>query len=177
MRPMPPVWRAFEANEITHSGAHYLLTIASLSREGKAPRAADVARALGVTRAATSLQLRALQEHGLVELDEGQRLRLSSAGADLVGRVASKREVLQVFLRELLGVRKGTAEVDACKVEHLLSEETGAALVRLIRFARSEQPEARAFVSAFRRTTAHCPPGGRCDLCTQACLLAAGAPG
>ncbi len=176
MRSTPRVWRAFEANEITHSGAHYLLAIASLARVGKAPRAADVARALGVTRAAASLQLRSLQEHGLVELDEGQRLRLTSAGSDLVGRVASKREVLQVFLRELLGVRRGTAEVDACKVEHLLSEETGAALVRLIRFARSEQPEARAFVSAFRRTTAACPPGGRCDLCTQACLLAAGAP-
>jgi len=175
MSATPPLWRAFEANEITHSGAHYLLAIASLTGRGKAPRAADVARALGVTRAATSLQLRALQEHGLVELDERQRLRLSPHGANLVARIASKREVLQVFLRELLGVRADTAQVDACKVEHLLSEETGAALVRLIRFARSEQPAARAFLSAFRRTTASCPPGARCDLCAETCLLAAGA--
>jgi Mn-dependent DtxR family transcriptional regulator len=97
-------------------------------------------------------------------------------GADLVARVASKREILLVFLREVMGVREATAELDACKVEHLLSEESGAALVRLIRFARSEQPEAQAFLSAFRRTTAHCPPGARCELCTEACLLAAGNP-
>lgn len=174
MSAEPPLWRAFEDNEITHSGAHYLLAIASLARLGQAPRAADVARRLGVTRAATSLQLRTLQEHGLVELDDQQRLGLSPAGADLVARVASKHEVLLVFLRELLGVGAGTAELDACKVEHLLSEETCAALVRLIRFARSQQPEALAFLSEFRRMTAHCPPGGRCELCTEACLLAAG---
>ena len=171
----PRVWRAFEENEITHSGAHYLLAIASLARSGKAPRAADVARQLGVTRAAASLQLHTLQVRGLVKLDSRQRLALSRAGADLVARVASKREILLVFLREVMGVREATAELDACKVEHLLSEETGAALVRLVRFLRSNRPEARKFISAVRRATATCPPGARCDLCAEACLLAAGA--
>jgi DtxR family Mn-dependent transcriptional regulator len=174
MSAQPPLWRAFEDNEITHSGAHYLLAISSLAKWGKAPRASEVARRLGVTRAAASLQLRALQQHGLVDLDDQQRLHLSAVGANLVARVASKHEVLLVFLGELLGVRAGTAELDACKVEHLLSEETGAALVRLIRFARSGQPEAQAFLAEFRRATAHCPPGARCELCTETCLLAAG---
>ncbi len=170
-----PVWRAFEDNEITHSGAHYLLAIAALARSGQPPRAADVARQLGVTRAAASLQLRTLHEHGLVKADSRQRLGLTRAGADLVARVASKREILLVFLREVMGVREATAELDACKVEHLLSEETGAALVRLVRFLRSGRPEARKFVSAFRSATAECPPGARCDLCAQACLLAVAA--
>jgi len=174
MSQMTPLWRAFEDNEITHSGAHYLLAIASFAKSGAPPRAAAVARRLGVSRAAVSLQLRTLQEHGLVALDDRQRLVLTDAGADLVARVASKHDVLLVFLHELLGVRAPTAELDACKVEHLLSEESGAALVRLLRFARSEEPEAQAFLSAFRRTTAHCRPGARCELCTEACLLAAG---
>ena len=173
MSTRPRLWRAFEDNEITHSGAHYLLAIAALGKLGSAPRAADVARRLGVTRAAASLQLRALQDRGWVEIDEQQRLRLSSAGADVVNRVMSKHEVLLVFLRELLGVEADTAELDACKVEHLLSEETGAALVRLIRFARSGKPEVTAFLSEFRRTTAHCRPGALCELCTETCLLAA----
>ncbi len=167
------VWRAFEDNEITHSGAHYLLAIAASAKLGRAPRGADVARALGVTRAAASLQLRALQEHGLVRLDSEQRLRLTRAGSNLVSRVASKREVLLVFLREVMGVGAATAELDACKVEHLLSEETGAAMVRLVRFLRSGQPQARDFLAAFRKTTASCPPGAHCDVCAEACLLAA----
>ena len=171
-----PAWRAFEANEITHSGAHYLLAVAAAGEGGRSPRAADVARALGVTRAAASLQLRALQEHGLVSLDRQQRLHLSARGADLVGRIASKRRILQVFLAEVLGVPEEVAELDACKVEHLLSEESGAALVRLLRFLRSDDPRAAAFATAFRTATADCPPGARCELCGRVCLLAAGRP-
>jgi DtxR family transcriptional regulator, Mn-dependent transcriptional regulator len=171
-----PLWRAFEANEITHSAAHYLLAIASLTREGRRPRAVDIARHLHVSRAAASLQLHSLQEHGLVEVDPRQLLHLTGDGADLVARVASKREVLRVFLSDVLRVRGETAEIDACKVEHLLSEETGAALVRWTRFLGSGHPAVAAFLEAFHETTANCPPGSRCELCTDACLLALGEP-
>jgi len=166
-----PLWRAFEANEITHSGAHYLLAIAGLTRRSAAPRAADVARYLGVSRAAASLQLRSLQEHGLVITDAGGRLQLTRIGGDLVGRIASKRQILQVFLAEVLGVPEEAAELDACKVEHLLSEDSGAALVRWVRFLRSDHPAAAACLAAFRGTVAGCPHDGRCELCADACLL------
>lgn len=174
MESFATTWRAFEANEITHSAAHYLLAIATFTRKGANPRAVDVARELGISRAAASLQLRSLQEHGLVEVDAHQRLHLTRAGADVVARVASKREVVRVFLEEILGVRPQAAALDACKVEHLLSEETGAALIRLIRFLRSDHPAAREALSVFKETTASCPPEARCDLCTNVCLLAAG---
>ena len=164
------LWRAFEANEVTHSGAHYLLAVAALARR-EPPRAADVARFLGVSRAAASLQLRSLQEHGLVAVDAGGRLQLTAAGVDLVGRIASKRKVLEVFLVEVLGVPPAAAEADACKVEHLLSEASGAALVRWVRFLRSGHPAAAACLAEFRRTLADCPHDGRCELCEDACLL------
>ncbi len=165
-------WRAFEKNEITHSGAHYLLAIGAAAKEGVPPRAAAVARALGVSRAAASLQLRVLVGHGFVRLDEGQGLHLTRLGADLVARVRSKREVVRVFLSDILGVRPVTAEADACKIEHLLSEETGAATVRLIRFLHSSHPAAQACLDAFRAATGGCPPGQLCDLCSASCLLA-----
>lgn len=167
----PPLWRAFEANEITHSGAHYLLAVAALTRRGEMPRAADVARFLGVSRAAASLQLRSLHEHGLIESDGNARLRLSREGRDLVGRIASKRKVLELFLAEVLEVPGETAELDACKVEHLLSEDSGAALVRWVRFLRSDHPAAAACLKAFRETLATCPHDGSCELCAEACLL------
>lgn len=170
------VWRAFERNEITHSAAHYLLAAAAISKSGRAPRAADIARHLNVSRAAASLQLRNLQDHGFVEVDDHQVIHLTRAGADLVARVASKREVLRVFLDKVLGVSHATAEVDACKVEHLLSEETGAALVQLIRFLRSDRPAAREFLEEFHSLAAQCPHEGRCELCTDVCLMAVGSP-
>lgn len=165
------VWRAFEANEVSHSAAHYLLAIASALKNGTAPHGADIARMLRVSRAAVSLQIRALKDRGLVQVDENHRVRLTRAGADLVARIAGKREVFRTFLQDVLGVGARTAELDACKVEHLLSEETCAALLRLITFLRSDQPEARSCLRSFREVTADCRPGARCDLCKQECLL------
>lgn len=140
-------WRAFEDNEITHSAAHYLLAVDALAGADEGPRAADVARYLGVTRAAVSLQLRTLRERGYLVASAGARLRLSRSGARLVARLASKREVVRTFLGEVLGVHGRTAEVDACKIEHLLSEESAAALVRLVRLLRSGDKRARAAVA------------------------------
>jgi len=170
------VWRAFEANEITHSGAHYLLAIAAAVKAGQAPRAADIARQLDVSRAAVSLQVRALKDHGLVVVDPHHHIGLTRAGADLVARIAGKREVVRVFLEEVLGVVPETAEMDACKVEHLISEQTCAALVRLITFLRSDQPAAEECLQVFRETVAACGPLSRCDLCTEVCLLSAMRP-
>ena len=126
------VWRAFDNNEVTHSTAHYLLAVASLAEGGDRPRAADVARQLGVSRAAVSMQLKTLREHDLVHVRKDNRLELSRHGADLVARIASKREVLKEFLHRVLGVDPKVAERDACKIEHDLSPSTMAKLTEFL---------------------------------------------
>ncbi len=165
------VWRAFDDNEVTHSTAHYPLAVASLAERGSHPRAADVARRLGVSRAAVSMQLKTLREHGLVRVAKDNRLSLSRHGADLVARIASKREVFKAFLQEVLGVDPKVAEQDACKIEHLVSEESGAALVRFIHFLHSEDDVSTDFVDRFKHATADCPPDATCPLCREVCLL------
>ncbi len=165
------VWRAFDDNEVTHSTAHYILAVASLAERGSRPRAADVARQLGVSRAAVSMQLKTLREHDLVRVAQDNRLSLSRHGADLVARIASKRKVFKAFLHEVLGVDPKVAEQDACKIEHLVSEESGAALVRFIRFLNSEDHVSTDFVDRFKTATADCPPETTCPLCREVCLL------
>lgn len=166
-----PLWRAFEANEITHSGAHYLFAIHELSVRSTAPRAVDIARFLGVTRAAASLQVRSLVDHGLIEIGPRRSVHLTGRGASLVARVSSKREVLHALLGEVLQVPPATADEDACKIEHLISEESGAALVRLIHFLRSDHPAARACLDAFHAASVRCRGDQRCDLCSSVCLI------
>ncbi len=165
------MWKAFEANEISHSVAHYLLAVADHTQSGTSPRAADIARTLEVSRAAVSLQLRTLKEHHLVEVSENHRIHLTPLGQDLVGRITSKRQVLRAFLCEILGVDEATAEADACKIEHLISEESGAALVRFMTFLRSEDTDARSLLEQFSSLSANCPPEATCDFCETECLL------
>lgn len=164
-------WKAYEEVGISHSAAHYLLAIEELGREGEGPRAADVARGLGVSRAAVSLALKSLTRDGLVEVGEDHRLRLTAAGREVVARVASKRRVFAAFLAEVLGLPAEKAEAEACKVEHLLSTETAAAMVRFLRFARSSRTRGPLALSEFRDLTANCEPASRCDLCMGTCLL------
>jgi len=165
------VWRAFDNNEVTHSTAHYLLAVASLAERGDRPRAADVARRLGVSRAAVSMQLKTLREQDLVQVGKDNRLKLSHHGADLVARIVSKREVLKEFLHRVLGVDLQVAERDACKIEHLVSEESGSALVRFIRFLHSDNEVSTDFVKLFKHSVASCPPDTTCRLCREVCLL------
>ncbi|MBI2571263.1 MAG: metal-dependent transcriptional regulator [Candidatus Schekmanbacteria bacterium] len=166
------VWRAFDDNEITHSGAHYLLAIHTLAERGKAPRAVDVSRRLGVSRAAVSSQLKVLKDSGFLDIDGVNRIHLTAMGVDVANRVATKRDVIKVLLSDILGVPEDTAETDACKVEHLLSERSGCALVRLIHFMRSDHIAAVCFRLALKtREEFPCECTVPCDLCKGECFL------
>jgi DtxR family Mn-dependent transcriptional regulator len=169
MEITPP--RAAGSAEVTHSVAHYLLALAGLLRAGETPRAADLARALRVSRAAASLQLRALVHRGLVDLGENRRLRLSAAGLAVVARLDLQRETFRTLLRDALGVPAAVADADACKVEHLLSEDTTITLTHWVRLLLSGHPAALACRDFFRELTASCPPATVCDACKARCVL------
>lgn len=148
------VWREFERNEVTHSAAHYLLAVAAFGKSGRDPRAVDIARLLDVSRAAVSLQIRTLRDHGLADVGDDHRIHLTRTGADLVARIASKREVVRLFLVEVLGVDPETAERDACKIEHLISEQSSAALVHFIGCLRADEPALDELVRRVRALAA-----------------------
>jgi len=170
------MWKAFEANEISHSVAHYLLAVADNAQGGIAPRAADIARTLDVSRAAVSLQLKTLKEHGLVKVAGDHRISLTRLGQDLVGRIISKRQILTAFFCEVLGIEETTGVSDACKIEHLISEESGASLARFMTFLRDPTTGARSLIDEFRQLTAECPPEETCDFCVSRCLLNSSGP-
>jgi len=158
------VWREFERNEVTHSAAHYLLAVAAVGKSGRDPRAVDIARLLSVSRAAVSLQVRALRDSGLIDVGDDHRIHLTRIGADLVARIASKREVLRLFFVDVLGVDPETAERDACKIEHLISEQSGAALVNFIGCLRADEAALAELVRRTRATAAEDAEGASRDL-------------
>jgi Mn-dependent DtxR family transcriptional regulator len=170
------VWREFERNEVTHSAAHYLLAVAAFGKSGRDPRAVDIARLLDVSRAAVSLQIRTLRDHGLADVGDDHRIHLTRTGADLVARIASKREVVRLFLVEVLGVDPETAERDACKIEHLISEQSSAALVHFISCLRADEPALDELVRRVRALAAGGAGDASPDLRAMIGLLGAGGP-
>jgi Mn-dependent DtxR family transcriptional regulator len=122
-----------------------------LAQRGYA-RVTDVAKSLGISRGSVSITLKALKGKGYVTEDDNKFLRLTSSGIQIVQTVAANRYVLQKFLRDVLAVNHEQAEIDACKVEHLLSSETGERLLQFLDFLFSEDRGATAFLDAFRST-------------------------
>lgn len=165
-------WKAFEHNIITHSAAHHLMTISHLLEKNGYARVTDVARSLEITRGSASITLKALKEKGLVQEDQNKFLRLSEKGQHLSHSIQSMRKILVKFMKNVLDVDAGQAEVDACKIEHLLSSETGSKLLQFLKFLFSDDHKAKAFLDAYWSYENVCQGVmDECNVCETECLM------
>jgi DtxR family Mn-dependent transcriptional regulator len=119
-------------NELTHSMAHYLLTIHKLKEDKGYARVTDIAKELGLTKGSVSTALTNLKKRELVVEDESKFLSLSALGHDEVHRILSVRTLMFYFLKDVLDVKEATAHKDSCLVEHLLSEDTRKGLFKFM---------------------------------------------
>lgn len=125
-------WREFERNYVTHSMAHYLTAVNALRRKFGYARATDVAEFLNVSRGAASMALAQLKKREWITEDANRFLLLTGAGARIAGQVEQNFLILSNFFEQVLGASASVALSDACKMEHLLSGETGQRLIWLM---------------------------------------------
>lgn len=126
------------SNELTHSMAHYLLTIHKLKEDKGYARVTDIAKELGLTKGSVSTALGNLKKRGLVLEDESKFLSLSDAGHDEVHHILSSRTLVYYFLKDILKVEDSIAHQDSCLVEHLLSKETRDGLFHFMQDVASQ---------------------------------------
>lgn len=168
-------WREFENNGITHSAAHYLMAIDALKEELGYARVTDVADMLEVSRGAASMSISQLKKRGWVTEDPNRFLLLSEEGRYMARNVEHNFRILSTFFYEVLGVNKETALGDACKMEHLMSLDTGRRLVWLMRYILSDPLRAKQVQRAMECFRPGCESVELCPLCTSEddCLVRA----
>lgn len=108
------------------SGEDYLETILLLSRERKDVHSVEVARRMGVTKPTVTKAVRILIQDGFLTM-EGMHLRLTEQGERLAQDVYAKHTTIARFW-ELLGVPAEIADQDACRMEHIVSDEVFAVI-------------------------------------------------
>ena len=106
------------------SGEDYLETIYLLTQKSPFVRSVDIANELGFTKASVSRAMRILREEGLVQVGEDGGVKLTKAGKTRAIGVYERHTLITDFFAQYLGVNPVTAEKDACKIEHVISEET-----------------------------------------------------
>jgi len=165
------VWKTFEDNTLSHSAAHYLMTIKDLLDDNGYARVTDIAKRLNITRGSCSISLKPLKKRGLVVEDENRFLLLSDEGRRLAEMVEMNDTLLETLFSEILGVSADQAEIDACKIEHLLSIETSLALANFVRHWKDDGAEVAALKKALQSSQLTCNHDvASCDFCQSVCL-------
>ncbi|MFT6632214.1 MAG: Mn-dependent DtxR family transcriptional regulator [Bacteriovoracaceae bacterium] len=157
-------WKEYGDNELSHSETHYLLTIYSFLQKNDQLRASTIAKELSISRNAVHLQLKKLSEKKLVKIKDNF-ITLPMATVELVEKIANKRQTMIVLLSEVLGVPMHIATSDSCKVEHLISDETGEALLKFVQFLRSDRKVVLQFLKEYQKYYLQCDPEIGCGLC------------
>lgn len=116
---------------LQESGEMYLETILVLSRRLNKVRSVDVAEEMGYSKPSVSRAVGILKKNGYIIMDGSGHLYLTDEGRSVAEKTFERHRVLtKVFTK--LGVSAGIAAADACKIEHVISDETFEAIKRFV---------------------------------------------
>ena len=108
---------------LQESGEMYLETILILSKKSNFVRAIDVGEYMGYSKPSVSRAVGLLKAGGYIQVDENGAITLLPPGREVAERIYERHRVLTDFFTRI-GVDPDVAEADACRIEHVISEET-----------------------------------------------------
>ena len=109
--------------EVRESGEMYLENILIISEKKENVRAIDIVEYMGYSKPSVSRAMSLLREGGYITVDKNGYITLTPAGTEVAEKVYAKHKILEDML-VYLGVDREIASIDACKMEHVISEET-----------------------------------------------------
>lgn len=109
--------------QLKESGEMYLETIYVLNQKSNFVRSIDVCEEMGYSKPSVSRAVGLLKEGGYIIVGADGSLNLTELGKKIATKTYERHTVLSEFF-EKLGVNAETAAADACKIEHVISDET-----------------------------------------------------
>lgn len=110
--------------KLQESGENYLETILVLKKRIGNVRSIDIANELGYTKPSISRAMTILKSAGYISIDESTGfISLTDKGFEIAEAMYERHQILSTYLVSL-GVSPETAAQDACRIEHVISEET-----------------------------------------------------
>ena len=115
--------------KIQESAENYLETILVLQQRKGSVRSIDIANELEFSKPSVSVAMKNLRLNGYIEVDAAGQIRLLPEGQRIAEAVLEKHQLMTQFLISL-GVSPEVAAEDACRIEHVLSNESFEAIKR-----------------------------------------------
>lgn len=117
--------------KIYASGEDYLEAVLVLQKKKVMVRSVDLARHMGFSKPSISHAVGVLKNGGFLTVDEDGYFHLTEDGREVAEKIYERH---QFFTEQLVavGVDRETAERDACRIEHAISEEAFQKLKALV---------------------------------------------
>lgn len=107
---------------LTASLEDYLEVICNYTDSQKDIRAIDISKELDVSRASVTEALKKLANKGYINYRRYDAISLTKSGKELAESVVSRHKTLQIFFEQLLGLSQEEASINACKIEHVITD-------------------------------------------------------
>lgn len=109
---------------LQESGENYLETIMILQKQKGQVFAVDVASYMGFSKPSVSRAMKILLSEGYITYGDNQSITFTESGEEKAKQIYEKHKSITEFLVNVLNIDKDTAEKDACRIEHIISEQT-----------------------------------------------------
>ena len=110
--------------KIQESGENYLETILILQNRSGFVRSIDVATELNYSKASVSRAMSILKKANLITIAENGQILLTQEGINKANSIYERHRLITEFLISSLGINDEIAATDACRIEHIISQET-----------------------------------------------------
>lgn len=117
---------------LQESGEMYLETILRLQNEMRIVRAIDVAEEMDYSKASVSRAVKILKNDGYIEVERTGNLLLTKEGEKLAKKIYDRHTTLTSYL-ESIGIDPQTAEEDACRIEHVISDKSFNVIKKIVK--------------------------------------------
>src|SRR5687768_13903136 len=117
---------------LSHAAQAYLLTLRSMLGAGVAPKAAALARRMGVSDQATSTMLHRLTQDGLVTVGPDRELHLTPAGREAADTIFRRHSLLEWLLTRVIGLGWAESDEEAMRLQGSLSPRVEEQLAKLL---------------------------------------------
>ena len=141
----------------------YLEAIFDLDKEKRVVRVKDIAKRMDVKMPTVSSMLKTLNDRGLVHYEKYEYVELTPKGAGVGKDMRNRHEVLLKFLTDILGIESKTANEEACKMEHTLSETTLESLTNFMDFIESYPRAGKSWLHYFKEYQQHARSPENCN--------------
>lgn len=117
---------------LQESGEMYLESIYVLTRNNKNVRSIDVVEYMGFSKPSVSRAIGLLKNGGYVTVDKDGFLSLTEIGLEVSEKIYERHDIISKFLISI-GVSEEAASNDACKIEHVISDESFEAIKKKLK--------------------------------------------